>query len=374
MIIYKARGNSDVDTALLSARLAPCVQPLAEWFEAGKRRLPWREDPTPYRVWVSEIMLQQTRIEAVLPYFERFMQACPTVQDLARLDPERLMKLWEGLGYYSRARHLQKAAIQITEEYGGELPADLKALRALPGIGDYTAGAIASIAFGIPAAAVDGNVLRVLARMTACREDVMSTAVVARMTALATALVPKDRPGVFNQALMELGERVCLPNTMPRCEACPIRAWCAVGGTPLAAELPVRAKKKPRRIEKKTVLVLITKEDKPRVLLHKRPAKGLLADLWELPALEGHVKPTLPFDGLVLQSDWLPLENSRHIFSHIEWHMTAALALIAPMSVPSHYELVDADALATDRALPSAFRAYAQMLPTWLAERTDHSL
>lgn len=346
--------------------LIGCAAPLVEWFEADKRLLPWREHPTPYAVWVSEIMLQQTRIEAVIPYYRRFMNELPTVRDLAAVDPDRLMKLWEGLGYYSRARNLQKAAKTIVESYGGELPADYDALLSLAGIGEYTAGAIASIAFSIPVPAVDGNVLRVIARLTASDEDIMQPAVRKRMTALVAAIVPKDRPGSFNQALMELGERVCVPNTMPHCEDCPVAAFCAVVGTPLAAELPVRSKKKPRRIEKKTVTVLITNETPARVLLHRRPEGGLLGGLWELPSAQGHEAPTLPLDCLERISDWGKLPDSRHIFTHIEWHMKAAVAVVKPTALPDTYEFVDAAALSRDRALPTAFRAYSQMLPTWL--------
>lgn len=356
-----------MDIAAETEKRQPLVDPLCAWFEAGNRLLPWRVDPTPYRVWVSEIMLQQTRIEAALPFFERFMNELPDVRALAAVDPDRLMKLWEGLGYYSRARNLQKAAVQIVEQHGGELPADVEALRALPGIGEYTAGAIASIAFAIPVPAVDGNVLRVLARVTACEEDVMKPAVRRELTALAASLVPTDRPGVFNQALMELGERICLPNTMPQCERCPVVAHCAVAGTPKAASLPVRAKQKPRRIEEKTVLVLLTRETPPRVLLHKRPSSGLLAGLWELPSLVGRVEPTLPLNGLKQVSEWLPLPDSRHIFSHIEWHMSAYVCAVEATTLPPSYEFVDAAALSHDHALPGAFRAYAQMLPTWLA-------
>ncbi len=339
------------------------AQQLCDWFDAGARLLPWRIEPTPYRVWVSEIMLQQTRIEAVLPYFERFMSELPDVAALAAVDPDRLMKLWEGLGYYSRARNLQKAATQIMERHGGVLPADFEALRALAGIGDYTAGAIASIAFGIPVPAVDGNVLRVLARVTGLRADVMKPAVRKELTSLAASLVPHDRPASFNQGLMELGERVCLPNTMPRCDLCPIAAHCAVAGTPEAAQLPIRTPKKPRRIEKKTVYVMLTDETPRRVLLHKRPSSGLLAGLWELPNTDDGAE--LPL-ALTTVSDREPLTDSRHIFSHIEWHMQGVLQIVKPSALPDGYEFAGLSALQTDHALPTAFRAYSQMLPTWL--------
>ena len=339
------------------------VMPLCDWFDAGKRQLPWRIDPTPYRVWISEIMLQQTRIEAVIPYFERFMAELPDVPSLANADPDRLMKLWEGLGYYSRARNLQNAAQQMMARHGGTLPADHEALRALAGIGDYTAGAIASIAFGIPVPAVDGNVLRVLARLTGSHEDVMRPAVRRELTALAASLVPPDRPASFNQGLMELGERVCVPNTMPHCEACPIAEHCAVAGSPEAATLPYRAPKKPRRIEHRTVYVLLTEETPRRVLLHKRPASGLLAGLWELPNTQG--EEPLPLSLQTVGED-VALTDSRHVFSHIEWHMRGVLRFVKPTALPQHYEFVGLAQLSADRALPTAFRAYSQMLPVWL--------
>jgi len=339
---------------------------LCDWFASSKRLLPWRQEPTPYAVWVSEIMLQQTRIEAVLPFYERFMAELPDAAALAAVDGDRLMKLWEGLGYYSRARNLQKAAVILTECYGGEMPCDYDMIRALPGIGDYTAGAIASIAFGIPVPAVDGNVLRVLARLTACEDDVLNMSTKRRLTELCATLVPKDRPGNFNQALMELGERICVPNTMPHCEACPVKAYCAVGGTEKAAQLPVRIKKTKRRIESKTVLVLLTDEQPARVLLHRRPPRGLLAGLWELPNIDAKTEPTLPLDTLVRVSDWAELPESRHVFTHKEWHMTGWLAVVKPCELPEDYEFVALSALQFDRALPTAFRAYSHMLSTWL--------
>ena len=345
--------------------LQAIVAPLCDWFETGKRLLPWRIEPTPYRVWISEIMLQQTRIEAVIPYFERFMAELPDVPSLASVDPDRLMKLWEGLGYYSRARNLQNAAQQMMTHHGGALPADYEALRALAGIGDYTAGAIASIAFGIPVPAVDGNVLRVLARLTASHEDVMKPAVRKELTALAASLVPPDRPASFNQGLMELGERVCVPNTMPHCEACPIADCCAVAGLPEAAGLPYRAPKKPRRIEHRTVYVLLTDETPRRVLLHKRPASGLLAGLWELPNTQD--EEPLPLSLQATGEDMI-LTDSRHIFSHIEWRMRGVLRIVKPTALPQGYEFVGLPALSVDHALPTAFRAYAQMLPVWLGE------
>lgn len=350
----------------IASTLSACTEALCAWYAAEKRELPWRVNASAYRVWVSEIMLQQTRVEAVKGYFDRFMTALPTVRDLAEVDPDRLMKLWEGLGYYSRARNLQKAAQILVRDHGGELPADYEKLRALPGIGDYTAGAIASIAFGIAVPAVDGNVLRVLARLTACADDVMRPATRRSLTALCASMVPQEDPASFNQALMELGERVCLPNTMPHCAVCPLRALCAVADTPMAAKLPVRAPKKERRVEPRTVYVLLTQETPSRVVLRKRTDKGLLAGLWELPSTLQSEELAVPIEGVSRVSEWLPLPDSRHLFSHIEWHMKGVLCFVTVSSLPPDCELADAAALAESRALPTAFRAYAHMLPMWL--------
>ena len=201
------------------------AQPLLHWFWANHRVLPFRSDPTPYHVWVSEIMLQQTRVAAAVPYYERFVQELPDIPALAACEEERLLKLWEGLGYYSRVRNLQKAARIVCEQYGGQLPGDLAALKKLPGIGDYTAGAIASIGFGVPAPAVDGNVLRVFARLYNDEGDIMQPAVKASTTQKVMAQQPAEAPGDFNQALMELGALVCTPG-QPDCAACPLQALC----------------------------------------------------------------------------------------------------------------------------------------------------
>ena len=236
-------------------------------------------------------MLQQTRIEAVLPYFERFMAAFPTVKELAQASEDRVLKLWEGLGYYSRARNLQKAA-RILMERGGALPASYEELLALPGIGEYTAGAVASIAFGLPVPAVDGNVMRVLARLLAIDTDVLRPAAKKAFTAIAREMIPRDQPGAFNQAVMELGETLCLPNTQPKCGECPLRNVCKAHSLGRERDYPVRSPKKARTVEERTVLVLLTMlGGERRVLLHKRSGSGLLAGLWELPNVEGRLSP-----------------------------------------------------------------------------------
>lgn len=350
---------------------------LLDWYDQVRRDFPWRQDTDPYRVWVSEIMLQQTRIEAALDYYRRFMEALPTVADLAAVEDDVLLKLWEGLGYYSRARNLKKAAIVVMEQYGGTLPASYEELLSLPGIGGYTAGAIASISFGIPVPAVDGNVLRVLARLTASREDVLKPAVKKAFTAWATQMVPADRPGVYNQAIMELGETICLPNTLPDCSRCPLADLCEANRQGCAGELPVRAPKKEKRLEKRSILVIISEQNgERRVLLHRRPESGLLAGLWELPSAEGwlsaeearaHAASLL--SAPVSAANKLP--DARHLFSHIEWKMQGFYLTTQTDSLPTDCVWADHAGLQDTYALPSAFRAYARLLPELLAKEEN---
>lgn len=335
---------------------------LLGWFAANARDLPWRRTTDPYRIWVSEIMLQQTRVEAVKPYYERFLAAFPTLRDLAAAPEERLLKLWEGLGYYSRARNLQKAARAVVEQYGGKMPADEEKLRKLPGIGDYTAGAIASIAFGIRAPAVDGNVLRVLSRFCGSDADIALPETKKRWNELLRPVIPVDA-GSFNQSLIELGATVCVPNGEPQCARCPLAHWCVALRDGLTDRLPVKAAKKARRIELLTVLLI---RDGDRTALHKRAAKGLLAGLYELPNLPGHLSAEeLPnrirgmgFEPLRVT----PLESAKHIFTHIEWHMIGYAVQISPefdgYHAQSGYQLVQDDDLRLHYAIPSAFSAY----------------
>lgn len=349
-------------------RLKAAAGPLLSWYEQNARSLPWRDDPTPYRVWISEIMLQQTRVEAVKPYFARFMEALPQVQALAEVEDERLMKLWEGLGYYSRARNLKKAAQQIVEQYGGQLPAKADELLKLPGIGSYTAGAIASIAFGIPAPAVDGNVLRVLSRLFASRGDIRKPAVKTGMEELLKPVIPKENPGAFNQALIEIGAIVCLPSGEPRCEACPLSSLCLARRQGLLKEIPVRSPLKKRREEKRTVFVIRRGN---QVALRKRPKEGLLADLYELPNLSGWIEQEEALRSLhisknqVVQIEKLP--DSKHIFSHIEWHMRGFLIRLNA-ETPSWNGAEEGCFFVEERqvrdvyALPGAFSAYTRLL------------
>ena len=306
----------------MTDKLSLIAEPLINWFDRNCRPLPWRRDREPYHVWISEIMLQQTRIEAVMRYYERFMDALPDVNALAIVDDDTLLKLWEGLGYYSRARNLKKAAQVIVNEYGGTFPKSYDELKKLPGIGEYTAGAIASICYDEKAPAVDGNVLRVAARLTASRENVLLPQVKRDFSERLRAIMP-DRAGRFNEGLMELGELVCLPNGAPYCERCPLSGQCTAFKENLTGEIPVRIKTSKRRREDRTILLLRTPDD--RLALEKRPASGLLAGMYQLPNLDGFLDETALMRQL---TEWgLVPENIRftkemkHVFTHIDWYM-----------------------------------------------------
>ena len=248
---------------------------IRQWYAASRRLLPWREDPTPYHTWIAEIMLQQTRIEAVIPYYTRFLRELPDVASLAAVSEDRLLKLWEGLGYYSRARNLKKAALMIMERWNGVIPADAEELKKLPGIGDYTAGSIASIAFGLPEPAVDGNVMRVMTRLLACSDDISVPATKKSITVLLRAEYPSgEQAALLTEGIMELGETVCLPNAVPRCENCPIRGLCTAHQEGEELSYPVKSAGKARRIEEKTVFLLHCGS---RFAIRRRPEGGLLA-------------------------------------------------------------------------------------------------
>ena len=330
--------------------------PLLLWYRENARVLPWRTHPTPYRVWVSEIMLQQTRVAAVLDYYRRFLEAAPTVADLAALPEDALMKLWQGLGYYSRARNLQKAARQIMEQFGGVFPNTYEDIRSLAGVGDYTAGAISSIAFGIPVPAVDGNVLRVVARITGDSGDITTPAMKKKVTAALQEVIPIGEPGNFNQAMMELGATVCLPNGAPLCEKCPVASFCRALREDRIGELPVKAPKKERRIEERWVYLLFSGDC---VALRRRPNKGLLAGLWEYPnelASEASLPAAL---GLPL-GELERVGTGKHIFSHIEWRMTAYAAQVEDLVLPEGWVWADREALAREYAVPNAFQAFSE--------------
>ena len=350
-----------------SGCLSSCVSPLLLWYDANRRILPWREDPTPYHVWLSEIMLQQTRVEAVLDYYRRFLEKLPSVAALADCDEQLLLKLWEGLGYYSRVRNMQKAARIVMDQYDGIMPSEYEEILKLPGIGSYTAGAIASIAFQKAVAAVDGNVLRVTARILADKEDIGNESLKKRRKQELEDILPKDRPGSFNQALMDLGATVCVPNGAPRCVECPLASFCRAHLTDRTAELPVKKKKAERRILERTVFVI---RHRGMILLHRRPRKGLLAGLYELPGAEKHLDRAealefvgkLGFEPLYIEA----LPDSRHIFSHLEWRMRAYLVrtddLPEPVPDKEDYLLESPEEIAAGFPIPSAFSAYRSWL------------
>ncbi len=342
-------------------RLRSVNEPLLQWYRANARALPWRENPLPYRVWISEIMLQQTRIEAVKPYFERFMTELPDVADLAEVEEDRLMKLWEGLGYYSRARNLKKAAEQIVNEYGGQMPSHYQQLVKLPGIGSYTAGAIASIAFNEKVPAVDGNVLRVFSRVLASREDILKQSVKKRMETMLKETMPKEA-GTFNEGIMELGETLCIPNGKPRCEECPLRLLCLAFQRGLTDEIPFKSAPKKRRCEERTVCIL---EYHNQIGLRKRKDTGLLASLYELPNVEGYLQPEQLAEAFGLDLETIiscePLPAAKHIFSHVEWHM-AGYRIQLSQELPKTYISAQKEELKTIYPLPNAFSRYTKLI------------
>ncbi len=326
---------------------------LLAWYDAHARALPWRSQPTPYRVWVSEIMLQQTRVEAVKPYFERFVAALPDVTALAVAPEAQLLKLWEGLGYYRRVRYLQLAAREIAGQYDGVFPATAAELEKLPGIGAYTAAAIASIAFGEAVPAVDGNVLRVIARVGDDAREVTRQAVKKEFTEALRVRIPAGRAGDFTQSVMELGATVCLPNGAPLCGDCPLRTMCAGRKSGRCADLPMKASAKPRRVEDRTVFLLRCGE---KVAVVRRPESGLLGGLWEFSHREWGQAGAAP----VLPEAWtgaVPVRNLgsyTHVFSHLEWRLT-----VWEFHCEREFEdvvWVPIDRLAAEVALPSVWK------------------
>ena len=329
---------------------------LLPWYEANKRELPWRKDREPYHVWLSEIMLQQTRVEAVKGYYTRFLEALPTIEALASADDELLHKLWEGLGYYSRVRNLKKAAQMVMEQYGGVFPGKYEEVLALPGIGAYTAGAVCSIAFGQKKAAVDGNVLRVVSRLTENDTPIDQPAYKKAVQEALEAVYPKDA-GAFTQALMELGATLCGPNWKPRCEECPCRGFCggAIHGT--AEQFPVKKPKAKRKIGKRTVFVLSCDG---KYALEKRGDKGLLAGLWQFPNVDGWLEPEGAVTALaelgIKPRELRRMVERKHVFTHIEWRMRGIYLETAEPS--GKFVWLTAEEINEKAALPTAFRQF----------------
>ena len=363
--------GQEVPVIFRNENMKEMAKPLVEWYRKQKRDLPWREDINAYKVWVSEIMLQQTRVEAVKPYYARFLNAFPTIQDLAEAEEDLLLKMWEGLGYYNRVRNMQKAAQQVMVDYHGEFPSTYEEIRSLTGIGNYTAGAISSFAFGIPKPAVDGNVLRVISRLTASYEDIMKASVRERVEEELEELIPADGASDFNQGLIELGAIVCMPNGAPKCSECPLAHLCKAHERGIELELPVKRKAKERRIEKKTVFIF---QDGDHVAIKKRPAKGLLAGLYELPNVEGH----LTEDEAIQYSKQIglsplrihKLEEGNHIFSHVEWQMIGYRIRVDELekSCRSKMLFIHPEEIQAEYPIPAAFETYVRYVEIKLGQ------
>ena len=329
---------------------------LLPWYQENKRDLPWRNDCDPYHIWLSEIMLQQTRVEAVKKYYIRFLQEIPTIEELASADDDLLHKLWEGLGYYSRVRNLKKAAQQIMDLHNGSFPPDYREVLRLPGIGLYTAGAICSIAFNMRTPAVDGNVLRVAARILNDATPIDSPAFKNQIAERLTETYP-PQAGMYTQALMELGATVCGPNRKPDCINCPCKAFCLGKLNQTAEKLPVKSPKIQRKVEEKTVLILSCDG---RYALKKRPKSGLLADMWQFPDLVGKMGVTETLKAVeemgLRPKEIIRTVQRKHIFTHIEWQMTGIyMEVIEPAG---EFEWMDAEKIRSFAALPTAFRQF----------------
>ncbi len=329
------------------------LQKLLIWYQNAHRDLPWRKTRDPYCIWISEIMLQQTRVEAVKEYYRRFLEVLPTVSVLAEAEEEQVLKLWEGLGYYSRARNLKKAACQILEKHDGVFPSDWDSVRKLPGIGDYTAGAILSIAFGQPVPAVDGNVLRVMSRIFHDESDILDSKTKARYTELLRQVYPTEFCSEVTQSLMELGATVCVPNGDPKCGECPVSEICRARAMGDAETLPTKSKKADRKIEKKTVIVLQCGEE---FAIRKRTQKGLLHGMWEPMNVSGHLLKKELKKQFPVSENIETIGTHRHIFTHIEWDMVGYLVVLSEKE--GDYRWVTREELKTAYAVPKAFQPF----------------
>lgn len=354
-------------TTMINKLSKEIVPALLSWYEYNARILPWRSEPTPYHVWISEIMLQQTRVEAVKPYYDRFLCELPDIEALSKVEDEKLMKLWQGLGYYNRARNLKTAALTIMNEYNGVMPRDYEKILSLKGIGEYTAGAISSIAYQIPVPAVDGNVLRVISRVEANDEDILKASTKKRVREELLEIMPEDRAGDFNQALMELGATVCIPNGKPLCEKCPWDTICQAYKQDRVMELPVKQPKKKRKIEQRTVFLLYSKG---KIAVCKRPDTGLLAGLWEFPNELGKLgieeaKENLEQWG-INQYELEKTAKGKHIFSHIEWQMSGYFVEIEDGDAIDwrelEFEWISVEEMERKYAIPSAYELFLREL------------
>jgi A/G-specific adenine glycosylase len=349
---------------------------LISWFKQEQRDLPWRKDRDPYKIWVSEIMLQQTRVDTVIPYFNRFIEWFPTIQDLAAAEEDKVLKAWEGLGYYSRVRNLQSAVREVSENYNGEVPNTPEEIAGLKGVGPYTAGAILSIAYGIPEPAVDGNVMRVLSRVLSIWDDIAKSSSRKIFEKAVRDLISHEDPSAFNQALMELGALICTP-TSPSCLLCPVREHCQAFDEGVQNELPIKTKKTKTREVQLAAAILLDSDRK--VLIHKRPSTGLLANLWEFPTVEIH--HSLQYDREQLaeqfdQSNNLNVKLERiigqleHVFSHLVWNIQIYTGTLnADIQESADWKLVSLEEM-EQFAFPVS---YQKMLKQYLEYQRDRT-
>ena len=338
--------------------------PLLTWYREHARKLPWRVDQDPYHVWLSEVMLQQTRVEAVKDYYIRFLESIPGISQLAQASDDQLTKLWEGLGYYSRVRNLQKAAKIIMENHGGQFPREYAQVRALPGIGDYTAGAICSICFQMPTPAVDGNVLRVLSRLEASFAPIDQPMTKKCMTEKLKCSYAQGNCGDLTQSLMELGATLCGPNRAPQCHMCPLESLCQAKALQCQEQLPVKSKKQTRKLEEKTVFLL---RNEQFLAICKRPATGLLAGLWSYPIIDGHLTVQEALDW-VGQAGCQPKELLKtvekvHVFTHVQWNMQGIYLICGAR--PDAFHWVTDQQLQGEIGLPTAFRQFSEDQEVW---------
>ncbi len=332
---------------------------LLNWYQQNKRDLPWRKDQNPYHVWISEIMLQQTRIEAVIGYYDRFIKRLPSIQNLAQINDDELLKLWEGLGYYTRARNLKKAAIMIMEEYDGIFPNTFEQIMSLPGIGEYTASAIGSICFSLKEVTIDGNVLRVYMRLQNCYDNVDDLKIRRKVRNELQKIMPEEA-GDFNQALMELGETICLPNGIPKCSECPLKNFCKSYQNDTYLELPIKNKKKDKKEEKYTILLFYYKS---QFVLEKRKESGLLQNLWQFPNIQGHLtKKQLENYLKENKIKFLKVKKSvsyTHIFTHKRWNMISYMVELDKNDYNMNWN--DLKTL-KEKAIPTAFMPFLKEL------------
>lgn len=357
--------QKEVSVVLEHQVLFEMADPLVKWYQNNKRQLPWREHISAYHVWVSEIMLQQTRVEAVKPFYKRFLEALPNIEELANAKEDELLKLWEGLGYYNRVRNMQKAAQQVINEFGGEFPNSYEQILTLSGIGNYTAGAIASFAFNAPKPAVDGNVLRVISRLLASDEDIMKQSVRIKVEKALERVMPKEQASDFNQGLIELGAIVCVPSGMAKCEICPLSHLCEARKQHRIMELPVKKKANARKIEKRTIFIF---KDGESVAIKKRPPKGLLAGLYELPNVLGHltIKEVVAYSKSIGLSPIRVelLAPAKHIFSHVEWQMTGYIVRVDELEKACTEKMLFIHPQEVEKTypIPTAFEGYTDYI------------